>query len=135
MTWFSQRKSCTLFSMTLTTHAIVGAAAASMFPSHPIFAVSMSLATHYVMDSIPHIDYHLHSDSINPHIGAKIKLDADFFRDVFTVGAESDAPYFPVVAVEGQQLFASRGVPDSRLPVQSTGRNPLAIGAESHTHG
>ncbi|HVS79752.1 MAG TPA: hypothetical protein VHF05_02125 [Candidatus Paceibacterota bacterium] len=43
--------------MTLTTHALVGAAAASLFPNHPVAAFVAGFASHLAIDSIPHWDY------------------------------------------------------------------------------
>ena len=42
--------------MTLTTHAIVGASIASLFPEHPILAFGLAFASHYVSDMIPHTE-------------------------------------------------------------------------------
>lgn len=42
--------------MTSTAHAIVGGAIASRF-ANPILAIPIALASHYVMDSIPHWDF------------------------------------------------------------------------------
>ena len=42
--------------MTLTTHAIVGASIASLFPEHPILAFGLAYASHYVSDMIPHTE-------------------------------------------------------------------------------
>lgn len=47
--------------MTLTTHAIVGAAAAQLFPSRPWLAFSAGFISHFVIDTIPHRDYSLSS--------------------------------------------------------------------------
>lgn len=47
--------------MTLSTHAIVGAAAASFAPAHPLTAFSFAFASHFLIDAIPHWDYHLAS--------------------------------------------------------------------------
>jgi hypothetical protein len=45
----------------LTTHAIVGGAIASLFPSHPLPVVAACFASHFVIDAIPHWDYPLRS--------------------------------------------------------------------------
>jgi len=42
--------------MTLTTHAIVGAAVASAIPSHPIIGFIGGFSSYFVIDSIPHFD-------------------------------------------------------------------------------
>jgi hypothetical protein len=40
--------------MTLTTHAVVGAACASLVPSQPLIGFALGFASHFVIDSIPH---------------------------------------------------------------------------------
>ncbi len=45
--------------MTLATHMVVGAAAASVFTNHPVEAFVVGWASHYVMDAIVHWDYPL----------------------------------------------------------------------------
>lgn len=45
--------------MILLSHSIIGVATASIFPSNPLMAFSVALASHYIMDTIPHWDYKL----------------------------------------------------------------------------
>ncbi len=52
--------------MTLATHAIVGAAAAQLFPTHPIIAFSAGFVSHFLLDMIPHWDYKILSTYANP---------------------------------------------------------------------
>jgi hypothetical protein len=47
--------------MILATHAIVGAAVARLFPHYPIIGFLAAFASHYVLDAIPHWNYHLRS--------------------------------------------------------------------------
>ena len=47
--------------MILATHAIVGAAVAHLFPHHPIIGFFLAFASHFVLDAIPHWNYHLTS--------------------------------------------------------------------------
>lgn len=47
--------------MTLTTHAVVGAAAASFFPQSPALAFAAGFASHFLIDALPHWDYELRS--------------------------------------------------------------------------
>lgn len=44
--------------MTLATHAAVGAIAAVRFPQHPILAFCLAFGSHFILDAIPHWDYH-----------------------------------------------------------------------------
>lgn len=46
--------------MILTPHAIVGAAIVNIFPDHPVIGFSLAFASHYLLDLIPHKEYHLH---------------------------------------------------------------------------
>ena len=43
--------------MILLTHSLVGASVANFFPDNPYLAFTASLASHYLMDAIPHRDY------------------------------------------------------------------------------
>ena len=49
--------------MILSTHAIVGGAIASLFPSHPALVAVAGFASHFAIDAIPHWDYPLRSIS------------------------------------------------------------------------
>lgn len=40
--------------MTLTTHAIVGAAVASLVPAYPVAGFVLAFGSHFALDSIPH---------------------------------------------------------------------------------
>ena len=73
--------------MILTSHTIIGVAAASAFPSHPILAFSAALASHYITDAIPHWEYDLLSskkDRKNP-LNNDITIGKDFFSDLMKV--------------------------------------------------
>ncbi len=43
--------------MILTTHSIVGAGIVNLFPNNPAVGFGLSLASHYLLDMIPHKDY------------------------------------------------------------------------------
>jgi len=45
--------------MTLTTHAVCGAALAAVFRLNPASALVVGVASHYLLDSFPHWDYKL----------------------------------------------------------------------------
>ncbi len=72
--------------MTLTTHAIVGAAAASLMPEHPVLGFCAGLASHYVIDAIPHWDYPIYSDSIDPDRGGAMRFNKALMRDMVDIG-------------------------------------------------
>ena len=75
--------------MTLATHAITGAAIATLMPTHPVAAFAAGFASHFVIDAIPHYDYPIFSESIHPkkkdsaiRLDRKLSIDAiDFSVD------------------------------------------------------
>jgi hypothetical protein len=48
----------------LSTHAIIGGAVASLFPSHPVFIAIAGFASHFAIDAIPRWDYPLQVISV-----------------------------------------------------------------------
>jgi hypothetical protein len=44
--------------MTLTTHAITGAALATLIPNYPILGFVVGFGSHFILDAIPHWDYY-----------------------------------------------------------------------------
>lgn len=79
--------------MTLTSHAIAGAAAAELFPAHPVIAFLAAFASHFVLDSIPHRDYKLESyveDPSHPDnvLRMNMILGPAFFRDFLKVALD-----------------------------------------------
>jgi len=83
--------------MILSSHAIVGAALASLMPAHPVTTFAVGFASHFALDAIPHADYPIRSQSINPEIGAPMTLDTGLLWDVLTIG--SDGLFGILVAV------------------------------------
>jgi hypothetical protein len=74
--------------MTLATHAVVGASLAQFFPNHPVAAFCIGFASHFVLDAIPHWDYHLessHEDGANP-LKSDIVMGPALVRDLFKIG-------------------------------------------------
>jgi len=71
--------------LTLTTHAIVGAAIAGLVPSRPLMGLSLAFASHFVVDALPHQDYPIRSSSITPKIGARMKYDWVLCADLLTI--------------------------------------------------
>ncbi len=47
--------------MTLTPHAIVGAAIANLIPNEPVLCFALAFTSHYVLDLVPHKDYDINS--------------------------------------------------------------------------
>lgn len=56
--------------MFVTTHALVGALIAEQIPTHPIVAFLLGLASHFLLDIIPHGDSRLYKGYIS---GAKAR--------------------------------------------------------------
>ncbi len=78
--------------MTLTTHAIVGAAAASFFPTMPYAAFAAGFASHLLIDSLPHWDEGsavLRSMRIDPQGRRDMKIGKSFVLDLLYLAAES----------------------------------------------
>ena len=73
--------------MTLTTHALVGAAAASLFPENPALAFSAGFVSHFAIDALPHWDYAHYAkswvqDRENPINARFVASGWPFYRDV-----------------------------------------------------
>jgi hypothetical protein len=68
--------------MILSTHAIVGAAVASLMPDHPALAFASGMATHFAIDAIPHWDYPLRAISVKPNTGSALRLNWYLCRDL-----------------------------------------------------
>jgi hypothetical protein len=47
--------------MILLTHAVVGAAVARLFPHHPWLGFFAAIASHFVLDAVPHWQYRVRS--------------------------------------------------------------------------
>lgn len=75
--------------MTLTTHAVVGAAFVSIMPAHPMLGVVLAFASHFIIDAIPHWDYPIDSASINPHFGTKMKYNKALVLDALRIGIDA----------------------------------------------
>src|SRR3989344_2738388 len=74
--------------MILATHAIAGAAVASLNPTRPVPGFFAGFVLHFMLDAIPHWEYRIHSDSINPKIGKKLVFDRDLFGDILRIGSD-----------------------------------------------
>src|ERR1035437_7872513 len=76
--------------MTLTSHAVVGAAIASAVPTHPVLAFSLGFFSHFLLDAIPHWDYHLSSMSENKEnpLDSDMKIGKSFLFDLCKIGAD-----------------------------------------------
>ena len=75
--------------MTLTTHAVAGAALASLMPEHPLVGFAAGFASHFMLDAIPHWDYAILSASVNPEAGGPVRFDRRFALDMVRIGSDA----------------------------------------------
>lgn len=76
--------------MTLTTHAIVGAAVASVIPQHPMLGFIFGFLSHFAIDAIPHWHYRVSSIHIDPdnHLNNDMHLNKYFPFDLVKIGCD-----------------------------------------------
>ena len=75
--------------MTLTTHAVAGAAVALAFRAHPALGILAAFASHFPLDAIPHWDHPLYSHKRNSEDPMDDRLTfwtKEFYRDVLAAG-------------------------------------------------
>jgi hypothetical protein len=78
--------------MVLSTHAIVGGAIASLFPSEPILTVVAAFASHFAIDAIPHWDYPLRSISVGKGAdNRRLKVTRTVMIDLVCIGVDACA--------------------------------------------
>lgn len=78
--------------MILATHAIVGAALATLLPREPwtpYAAVVLGFASHFVIDAIPHWDYPIRSAAVKPNSTAALRLNRDLLIDLSKVAGDA----------------------------------------------
>jgi hypothetical protein len=79
--------------MTLTTHAIAGAAIAQLFPEHIVLAFCAGFVSHFILDSIPHWDYKIYSANEPKDWNKKLETTISskgpvFYYDLFRIGSD-----------------------------------------------
>jgi hypothetical protein len=77
--------------MILTTHAIVGGALASLFPTHPIVVIAASFASHFAIDAIPHWDYPLQYISVRSGHRNHLKWERPILQDAALIAFDACA--------------------------------------------
>jgi hypothetical protein len=78
--------------MILSTHAIVGGAIASLFPSHPVLVVAAGFTSHFAIDAIPHWDYPLQAISVRRAAGSRaVNLDRRLWVDLTLIALDACA--------------------------------------------
>jgi hypothetical protein len=72
--------------MILTTHALAGTIVASVIPNHPILGFGLALSSHYLMDTVPHWEYRLRTESFESPTPEKISwFSRNFILDILTI--------------------------------------------------
>lgn len=76
--------------MTLGTHAAVGAVVAGLVPTNPVLGFGLAFASHFVLDMIPHWDYHLKSESRDAAnvLNNDIVVGKAFIYDLAKIGTD-----------------------------------------------
>lgn len=76
--------------MTLTTHAVAGAAIAGTLSAYPVLALPLAFLSHFLLDAIPHWDYDLKSAKkfVGESTGVELSFGKDFLIDVLRVGTD-----------------------------------------------
>ena len=78
--------------MILSTHAIVGGAIASLFPSHPVLVATAGFVSHFAIDAIPHWDYPLQAISLRPAADSRaLNLDRRLWVDLTLIALDACA--------------------------------------------
>ena len=77
--------------MTLTTHAVVGAAVAQVFPQWPVAAFCAGFVSHLVIDSLPHWDYRPKSIKKDPNdrLATDMVIGRQFFIDLTIIASDA----------------------------------------------
>src|SRR3954447_12514318 len=78
--------------MILSTHAVVGGAIASLFPSHPVLVAVAAFASHFAIDAIPHWDYPLRGITQKPGANnRRLLADPRLLLDLALIGFDACA--------------------------------------------
>ena len=77
--------------MILSTHAVVGAAIATLLPRDPVLVFAAGVASHFVIDAIPHWDYPMRGISIGRSQVGAIRLNGALFRDACLIALDACA--------------------------------------------
>lgn len=74
--------------MTLTSHAVAGAAVATLVPQNPILAFVFGFLSHFLLDAFPHGHYSLRSHIPHPEnkLNEDMILGWNFILDLIKIG-------------------------------------------------
>ena len=96
--------------MILATHAIVGAALATLLPDQPwtpAAAAALGFASHFAIDAIPHWDYPIRSAAVKPNSAAALRLNRDLLIDLALIGGDALVGLVLALALFGSVATAS----------------------------
>ncbi len=77
--------------MVLFTHAVVGGAIGVALRSHPVSAFLFGFLSHFVLDAMPHWDYHLESSrkhSSGDRLQGNFVMNRSFVFDLIKIGTD-----------------------------------------------
>ena len=77
--------------MILSTHAVVGAAIATLLPRDPVLVFAAGVGSHFVIDAIPHWDYPLRGITVGRSQTGALKLNSALLRDVSLIALDACA--------------------------------------------
>jgi hypothetical protein len=97
----------TIYFMTLTTHALVGASAAVIFPETPALAFISGFISHLLIDTQPHWGYKLFSyeKENNDPMTARMPFGRNFIKDLFRTGMDAILGMMLSIAVFSYLIF------------------------------
>lgn len=77
--------------MILATHAVVGTIVATTCTTNPYIAFALAFGSHFMLDSIPHWDYKLHSFKKDPEgkLNHDMVLGKMFLFDLMRMGVDA----------------------------------------------
>lgn len=77
--------------MTLTSHAIAGAAVATIVPKNPVLGFVFGFLSHFLLDAFPHGHYPIPSHTRNPEnrLQEDMVYGRQFMLDLIKIGADS----------------------------------------------
>ncbi|RJQ14341.1 hypothetical protein C4553_01345 [Candidatus Parcubacteria bacterium] len=76
--------------MTLATHSVIGASLANIITINPWLGFIVGFVSHFLLDAIPHWDYHLGSmqEDKSNKLNNDMKINKSFFFDLIKIGTD-----------------------------------------------
>jgi hypothetical protein len=75
--------------MILSTHAVVGAAVATLLPQDAALVFAAGIASHFMIDAIPHWDYPLRGIKVGRSQAGVLRLNRALVRDVCLIALDA----------------------------------------------